>query len=187
MLLPGRDPAERLAVALSPVPTRNPVSATYIPLFDLAFDMKRHVSQVKGNKQNAATAPHLCLHMIRSLARTCLTATDPYQPPDFLAVFSPFALACNFLHLTPCSVGCCGSLAPSLWHFPSLSSTPSVGNALTCPPHCMQCQGQVIWIFISSLNCCSLSKQLSAALSRSSSNTAVDDIVAPWKPDLFFC
>lgn len=90
MLLPGKDPAERLAVALSPVPTRKPASAIYIPLFDLAFDMKRHVSQVKGNKQNAATAPHLCLHMIRSLAHTCLEATDPYQPSDFLAVISAF-------------------------------------------------------------------------------------------------
>lgn len=90
MLLPRRDPAERLTVALSPVPTRKPVSAIYIPLFDLAFDMKRHVSQVKGNKQNVATAPHLFLHMIRSLAHTCFAATDPYQPSDFLAVISAF-------------------------------------------------------------------------------------------------
>lgn len=70
--------AQPLAVPLSPVPTRKPVSAIYIPRFDLASDMKRHVSQVGGSKQNAATVPHLCLHMIRSLAHTCLAATDPY-------------------------------------------------------------------------------------------------------------
>lgn len=110
--------AQPLAVPLSPVPTRKPVSAIYIPRFDLASDMKRHVSQVKGSKQNAATAPHLCLHMIRSLAHTCLAATDPYLPSDFLAVISAFSSRWyptsrgNFPHLIPYPGRHCGSLAP---------------------------------------------------------------------------
>lgn len=189
MLLPGTDPAERLAVALSPVPTRKPVSAIYIPVFDLAFDMKRHVSQVKGNKQNAA--PHLCLHMIRSLVHTCLTATDPYQPSDFLAVISAFpshwciTSRGNFLHLVPCSLRCCDLFAPSLWHFPSLEydrcgKCPRVSSS----SHAVPGTSDTDLHFLPKLLQC-FSKQLFVVHSRSSSNTAVGDIVPPWKPDLF--
>lgn len=146
--------------------------------------MKRHVSQVKGNKQNAGTVPHLCLHMICSLAHACLTATDPYQPSDFLAIISVFPSCCCltsrgiYVHLVHCSVRCCGTFAYFLWYFPSIYSTASMGNALTHPPHFMQCQEQVIQIFISCLQLLQcFSKQLFAAHSRSSSNATIGEFL----------
>lgn len=86
MLLPGREP--EAGCGTQPC-SHKEAGFSYLHLpFDLASDMKRHVSQVLGSKQNAASAPHLCLHVIRSLAHTCLAATDPYRPAVLLTVTS---------------------------------------------------------------------------------------------------
>lgn len=187
MLLPGREP--EAGCGTQPCSHKEAGFSYLHPPFDLASDMKRHVSQVQGSKQNAAPAPHLCLHVIRSPARTCLAATDLYRPAALLTVTSALPSHGRVtsieaaLHLAPCSVRICVSHAPSL-AFPFLfehswcgkcpqvsSSLPGTGDTdLHFRPELLPC----------------FSKQLCAAHSRQSSNAAVGDIGPIWKPDLLF-